>query len=670
MASIKQQSIQLVKESVKISDVFEWLGAKVQRRGASTMAWCPFCADANSKSPGCSLSDDKGLFHCFVCQESGDVITAVMEHESLNFKEAVELLAETFNVPLEYEKTGNPEEASRRKKLTEVLEAAQQEFIAQRESEHYKKFLEERNITADDADKFGLGISLLDESDNVIQKLLQRFSQQDLIDAGLCFVSEQSGKLMLGFTNRLMFPIKTASGTLVAFGGRDLTGKSKAKYKNSPETEIFKKRDILYGMDVSKRAMNKAGRVIVCEGYMDTIALQTHGFEYAVGAMGTALTQFNLNKIGRFASQIFISLDSDEAGIRAAMRTAEVMPENFNSNIKVLVIPEVQCNNEEEVRATSLAKADEYLYKNVPVNPSYPDGEQEKVPVEFPVMVPMAKDPDEFFNQVGHTTEEFEKIIENAPDLFLFCVMMLTRQSISTIDEEIKKENPNQESIAHAKIKARRDVDDFMVKIYAKTNIYQRRQIAAWLISAARLLDTENKLENDWTQRAVTSGAFNKNKKTPPAQSQSKSANTTFSNAATQEEDLLIATLYYHPSSRKTVKENLENIKLVFTSPEREAIFTKLDEGYGKGLSAKEATLDLSETQTRELSRIVMEAEEHKDKISENAIKKFCKQIEAHALERKIEQEANAAQQDIMTIIELKTKLAAMKAEIKQMENN
>lgn len=664
MATIKQKSIQLLKETVRISDVFEWLGAKVQRRGGTTMAWCPFCEDANSKSPGCSLSDDKGLFHCFVCQESGDAISAVMEHESLNFKEAVELLAENFNIPLEYEASANPEEESRRKRLSSVMEAAQKEFLAQRESEHYTKFLHDRNIKPEDADKFGIGLSLYTKADEVVSRLLKDFTEQELIAAGLCYKVEETGKLELGFKNRIMFPIRTASGSLVAFGGRDITGKSKAKYKNSPETEIFKKRDVLYGMDVSKRAMNKSGRVIVCEGYMDTIALQTHGFEYAVGAMGTALTQYNLNRISHFADTIYISLDSDEAGIRAAMRTAETVPVGFGSDVKVLIIPEVECKNEDEVRATSLAKADEYLFTTVPVNPAYPDGEKKKVPVEFPVMVPMAKDPDEFFNQVGHTPEEFESIVEGATDLFLFCVKMLIRKDVATINEEMANESPNQDAIAQAKISVRREVDDFIASVYAKTNVYQRRQIANYIIMEARLLETENKLESDWTARAMTSGALNSKPQLHAQKSKKDPTNTVFKSQATREEDLLIATMYYHPECRTVVKENIEDIKMVFTSPERAAIFDKLDEGYGKGLSAKDATIELTEPQTRELSRIVMEAENKSDDLSEDTVKKICRQIEIHAIENRIDQESNSATQDIMAIIELKTKLAEMKNEL------
>lgn len=797
MAKISRKSIQEIKETVRISDVFEWLGARVVRKGRNTMAFCPFCEDANSKSPGCSLNDELGLFHCFaagtlvatkagnkpieklmgedtdilngdgkwetvsfksygraalwhlrlmvdgevcdifttsrhrwfvqcngklterytqdlleddelamisesgvrnkgakvifcnktarteevyccqtstgsfalacgvltgncfVCQESGDTIAAVMQHEEVTFPEAIELIADKFNIELSYDKSSDPEAESRRKKLISVLETAQSLFLEQREDLHFEQFLSTRNITMDTADRFGLGMSLYTRADAVMAQLQEKYSDEEICASGLAYQDEDTGALVLRFKNRLMFPIKTASGALVGFGGRDLTGKSPAKYKNSPESEVFKKRDILYGMDIAKKAMAKSKRAIVCEGHMDTIALQDHGFPYAVGAMGTALTTQNLRKLSTFADTIYISLDSDEAGVKAAMRTADTMPYNFASEVKVLAIPEVECRNEAEVRATSLAKADEYLYKTV----EDADGSVHRVPVSFPVMVPMAKDPDEFFNQVGHTQEEFAKIIAQAEDLFLFCAKKAIEKQVMELDAEVAKDEPDLVKISQIKMEGKRNIDDLMAKIYHKANIYQRQNIANYIIAKMRLIETTDVLESGWSARAASSFSAAEAERSRSALAIDPIQEMgIIESDLTEEEDLLIATLYFHPEVRLTIRENIDDLDKVFTSETRRSAFSKLDEGYGKGLTAKQATDELmGREEIKELGRIVMNFdadEESARELSADTIIEICKRIQRHAIENAIEMESQAASPDVMKIIDLKMQLA------------
>lgn len=801
MAKITRKTIQQVKDSVRISDVFEWLGARVVRKGNNTMAYCPFCEDAHSKSPGCSLNDELGLFHCFtgdttiitdkgdkkikdvldrpvaiingngeweqviftsygrreiwhlrlmvdgvvkdiyttarhrwhttyngqitqkltydllgddeinrlylgdgeisdahcrvifcnntgrmeevfccqtstesfaltdniytmncfVCQESGDTIAAVMEHEDLNFPEAVELIGNHFNIELEYEKSNDPEAESRRKRLVSVLEAAQAEFIAQRADSHYADFLAQRNISEDAANRFELGMSLYTKADELTARLVDQFGEEDVISSGLAYKDDETGNVILRFKNRLMFPIRTTPGTLVGFGGRDLTGRSPAKYKNSPESELFKKRNILYGMNLAKKAISKNKMAIVCEGHMDTLALQSHGFEYSVGAMGTALTEQNLRLLSTYADTIYISLDSDAAGIAAAMRTADTLPEEFRSEVKVLVIPDVECRNEQEIRATSLAKADEYLYRTV----ENPDGTTDKVMVDFPVMVPMAKDPDEFFNQVGHTVEEFKEIISNSTDIFLFCAMKTIESQVKALDEEMAKDVSDTVAIAQLKMEAKRALDDLMVKMYRKTNVYQRQNIANYAISVLRLVDTAKQLEDDWKRRAVTAaGAHGYSPKASQQTVVDTSQLGMIKSEMTIEEDLLIATLYFHPECRLIIRQNINNLKQVFTSSVRYSIFEKIDAAYGQGRTALQAqNEDMDANEIKELGRIIMHLnadDERAKELSEDTIKDICKQMEKHALENEIEKESQAATPDVMKIIDMKMKLAAL----------
>lgn len=656
---ISQKTIDAVKENVTITDAFEWLGAKVVRRGNKNMAFCLFCDDATSRHPACSLSDDVGLFHCFRCGTSGNMFQAVQKSEGYNFPEAVEALANQFNIPIEYIESSDPEADSRRKRLISALEATQNEFIAQREDKHYQDFLKQRQITEAEAEKFELGLSLYSEADKLVDKLLQEYSKEELVAAGLCIIGDND-KIIFRFKNRIMFPIKTATGALVGFGGRDITGKSPAKYKNSPESELFKKRNLLYGMNVAKFSMSREKKVIVCEGYMDTIALQCQGFGYAVGAMGTALTLQSLNKLSTFADIIYLSLDSDKAGIAAAMRTVDTMPIDFKSSIRVISIPEVECINEEEVKKVSPNKWREYAYKQVPIDPANPSGATIEKPVEYPIMVPMAKDPDEFFNQEGHSKDEFIKIIDNAADLFLFCVREIIKPFVFDLEQQESRDTPDMSEVSNIKIKAKKELHRWMSKAYPKANVYQRQAIAAYVIKALKLVETEETLDNEWRDAAFRSGRVarnqnnNKNRLATP-----DDVVKAFSSNKTIEEDKLISTLFYHPESRAEIKARIDDVMMVFTSDVRRKIFEKLDTAYSKGISPEKAKDDLDDNEIKEFARIVME-EENAETLSAETINDICDSAKIHALKNEIERESNAASPDVMKIIDLKMKLSAL----------
>jgi DNA primase len=468
-----------------------------------------------------------------------------------------------------------------------------------------------------------------------------------------------------------MYPIRTTTGTLVGFGGRDLTGKSPAKYKNSPESELFQKRNILYGMNRAKRDISKQKKVIVCEGYMDTIALQSHGYPYTVGAMGTALTSQNLRYLSTLADTIYLSLDSDKAGVAAAMRTVDTIPDDYRSDVKVLVIPDVSCANEEEVRATSLAKADEYLF----VEQVDLDGNTSRVPVEYPVMVPMAKDPDEFFNQVGHTKEEFDKIIAGAVDIYLFCAEMTMKPFIAQLDVELNKEAPDTVVVAQTKMEAKRALDDLIARIYRKTNVYQRQNIANYAIDGLRLLDDANALEGEWKKRAATTivrnNKYGQGSGNGSASTQSKAAQlSAVSSKRTIDEDLLIATLYYHPECRHIIHENLDSLEHIFTSETRKQIFNKIDTAYSCGRTSLQAQQeDMTPDEIKELSRIVVGRDSQQDiadVVNEDTVRDICKRMQRHSIENAIEQESQSANPDVMKIIELKMQLSALDQKEKQ----
>ena len=607
MPIITQESIRRVKENVGIDDVFEWLGAKVVRRNRSTMAFCPFCDDAKSRNPACSLDVSDGLYHCFRCGNSGDSITAVMEHESCSFVEAVEALSKQFKIPLQYEKARDPEAESRRRRQVSVLTDAQDMFLEQRDDPQWQKFVSDRNISQEAYDKFELGLSLYAKADEVIARLLEKHSRDDIIGSGIAYERDDR-KLVLRFKNRITYPIRTAPGTLIGFGGRDITGKSKAKYVNSPESELFKKRAVLYGINKAKRAMSVQKQVIVCEGYMDTIALSTHGYENTVGAMGTALTTQNLKYLANFCDTIYISLDADDAGVKAAMRTVDNLPPKISSDVRVVSIP-----------------------------------------------LSVAKDPDEFFNKQSRTADDFAHLMENADDIYMFCVKHLVSDDVLAIDAEFSEPQPNQVAVNRLRSEIKTKAGDFMSRHYREMDTYHRNAIAAWLIDSGRLLDYAGTLDDEW-RRGNTFRRVDEN----DVSGFDAPTLGTFANERTVVEDILLGTLYYHPEVREEIKRNIADIELMFTSETRRSIFDKLCDGLSRKETPEDIRLGFDGNETRECARILTSqaVENAKNDLGAGAVAKLCLDIQKTNLEHMIEFESGSADPDIGRILELKMSLA------------
>lgn len=616
MPRITRESIRRIRENIRIDDVFEWLGAKVIRHSHNTMAFCPFCDDATSRNPACSLEVSRGLFYCFRCGKSGDIITAVRDHEECSFVEAVERLSQYFNVPLEYEKTGDPEEESRRHRYIAVLEDAQLEFLAQRSSKHWNNFKTQRDLTNEACNEFELGLSLYTEAPNVVKRLKEKHSREDIIGSGIAYENDE-GQLILRFKNRITYPIRTAPGTLVGFGGRDITGRSKAKYVNSPESELFKKRSILYGIDRARKHISKTKAAIVCEGYMDTIALATHGFPNTVGAMGTALTTQNIKYLTNFCDKIFIALDSDEAGVSAAMRTADNIPASaVDKKIYVVSIPS-----------------------------------------------DIAKDPDEFFNQRGKSSEEFQKLLENAEELFLFCVKHLVGGECGELDK-LFTDNSNADTgkLNSLRETVRRKVGNFMRQHHHLTSAYQHETIATWVVDAARLIDYPRDLEHSW--RVGSTATRRRDNNVGVGMGDDATLTGVFTSPATATEDLLIATLYYHPETRNVIKRNISDINTMFTSQLRRSLFEKICDGFSRGQSIDDITTDFTGEEMRECARIISMqntgADGTTETLGEETITRLCEDMQRVNLEHAIEMESNSANPDLVKLLDMKTKLAKL----------
>lgn len=346
---------------------------KLTRRGSSYFGLCPF---HNEKTGSFSVSPGKQMYYCFGCGAGGNVFTFLMQYENYSFQEALKVLAERAGVKLPEDLNSKEarEEADRRALLLEINKQAAKYYVGKLYTPSGARaldYLRGRGLSDETIRKFGLGYA--DRYSNDLYQFMKRSEYPDdlLLDSGLFIFDEKRGPSDK-FWNRVMFPIMDANSRVIGFGGR-VMGEGKPKYLNSPETKIFDKSRNLYGLHAARRSRRK--NLIICEGYMDVIAMHQAGFTNAVASLGTALTSQQCSLLGRFSREVLVIYDMDEAGVRAALRAIPML------------------------REAGLAA------KVVDLRPY--------------------KDPDEFIRNMG--TEAFEERLENAENSFLFSVRMSER---------------------------------------------------------------------------------------------------------------------------------------------------------------------------------------------------------------------------------------------------
>ena len=306
---------------------------KLQKKGSNYMGLCPF---HNEKSPSFSVSGSKQMYHCFGCGVGGNIFTFIMEYENFTFTEAVKVLADKAGVTLP---EGEYSEEERKKADTKSQLLAIYKLAA---TYHYYQmyntpkgkiaydYLKGRNLSDDTIKKFGLGYSNV--SGGLYGYLKSKGYEDTLLKmSGLFSYNEKSG-VYDKFWNRVMFPIMDVNNKVIGFGGR-VMGDSKPKYLNSPETLLFDKSRNLFGMNIARTSRRK--NIIICEGYMDVIALHQAGFNNAVASLGTALTGMQANLIKRYTENVLLTYDSDEAGVKAALRAIPIL-KDVGLTIKVI----------------------------------------------------------------------------------------------------------------------------------------------------------------------------------------------------------------------------------------------------------------------------------------------------------------------------------------------
>ncbi len=328
MASSLKDAIRQVKEQ---ADIVAVVGRTValHKAGNSYKGLCPFHKE---KTPSFHVVPAKGIYHCFGCKAGGSVIDFVMHTERLEFIEALRQLAKETGIELPTASGyGGPrdEDEERRRALYSVNEFALTWFRDNLTSNRHpvaSTYMEKRCITSDLAEKFALGAAMNEWAALKTAANMQGYSDDLLVEAGLCKRHEERGTIYDRLRNRLIFPIRDHLGRVIGFGGRRLSeDPNEAKYLNSPETPLYHKGRTLYGLDVSGKAITDTGYAIVTEGYMDAIMAHRFGFTQAIASLGTALTPEQSRLVKRYASRVVFLYDGDDAGRNAMLRAGEAL---------------------------------------------------------------------------------------------------------------------------------------------------------------------------------------------------------------------------------------------------------------------------------------------------------------------------------------------------------
>jgi DNA primase len=358
---IPESAVQEILDSVDIVDI---IGESVQlkKAGNSFKGLCPFHGE---KTPSFNVNPEKNLFYCFGCGVGGNAITFVSRFHNLSFVDAVMFLAERYSINIEQSKD-DPRRSGIISLHDEVLLETRRRLLAP-EGKEAREYMKGRNFTDETVETFGLGYFPMKTDVTAYHK---KYGKDVMLASGL-FMEGQYG-MRMRFFNRLSFPIKSITGKVVGFSGRSLDG-SNPKYMNSPETETFKKREILYNFDRAKDLVKKTETCIITEGYFDVMRLHENGYGNSAATMGTSLTKEHVNMLKRYAQEVILLFDGDDAGFKAALKALDVfMESNF-----------------------------------------FP----------YAVFLPKGEDPDTFLLKKGK--KEFERLLSAKKDLFIYTVDLL-----------------------------------------------------------------------------------------------------------------------------------------------------------------------------------------------------------------------------------------------------
>lgn len=338
---IPRETVQQILDTARIEDVVSDFVA-LKRRGASFVACCPF---HNEKTPSFYVTPSKGIFKCFGCGKSGTAVGFVMEHEHASYAEALRYLARKYHIEIQEEEE-SAEEIARRQKSESLLlvsDWAQKFYAEQLRSGEGRAvgyaYFRSRALTDESIAKFGLGWAPSSRTALLDAARQAGYKEEYLLEAGLLRQKEENGPLVDKFVERVTFPIYSLSGRVIAFSCRTLRADNPAKYVNSPETEIYKKSRVLYGLYQAKAEIARRDECILVEGNIDMVMMHQKGITNVVATCGTALTVEQIRLVRKFTQNMTIMYDGDSAGIKAAIRGLDlVLSEGMN--VHIVLLPE------------------------------------------------------------------------------------------------------------------------------------------------------------------------------------------------------------------------------------------------------------------------------------------------------------------------------------------
>ena len=361
---IPQETVNRILDLAQIEDVVGDF-VTLKRAGATYKACCPF---HNEKTPSFVVSPSKGIYKCFGCGKSGTAVGFVMEHESMSYVEALRYLAKKYNIEV-IEKEETAEDIAKRQRnesLILVSEYAgkffQDSLMTQEGQTIGYQYFKSRGLEDETIRKYGLGWAPLDRSTFTNMAKAAGYKEEYLLDTGLCKKFDD-GRVVDTFYDRVIFPIHSVSGRMIAFGGRTLkTDKTIPKYVNSKETEIYVKSKSLYGIYFAKNEISRQDKCILVEGYLDVLSMHQLGITNVVASSGTSLTVEQIRLIRKFTNNVTIIYDGDSAGIKAALRGIDlVLKEGLN--VKVVLLPDGQ-DPDDFARRHTLEQVQDHIARN------------------------------------------------------------------------------------------------------------------------------------------------------------------------------------------------------------------------------------------------------------------------------------------------------------------
>ena len=361
---IPQETVNRILDSAQIVDVVGDF-VTLKKRGANHIACCPF---HNEKTPSFSVSASKGIYKCFGCGKSGTAVGFVMEHENMSYTEALRYLAKKYHIEI-VEKEETAEDIAQRQRHESLMLVSEyagkffQDSLQTQEGQSIAMaYFRKRGLEDETIRKFGLGWAPVSRRALSEAARAAGYKEEFLVDAGLSLKYED-GKLVDRFFDRVIFPVHSVSGRVIAFGGRTLkTDKTVAKYVNSPESEIYVKSKSLYGIYFAKNGISRQDKCILVEGYLDVLSMHQLGISNVVASSGTSLTVDQIRLIRKFTDNITIIYDGDGAGIKAALRgIGLVLKEGMN--VKVVLLPDGQ-DPDDFSRSHTLEEVQEYSAGN------------------------------------------------------------------------------------------------------------------------------------------------------------------------------------------------------------------------------------------------------------------------------------------------------------------